>query len=155
VDAGGADHVDDARLRRQFGQSQRCLRHGEIDEALDPGEERQRIVADRNSQAPDTGELAHIGADRRRPLGFDAARELETFGLVHDTGESAAHAPRGAGNGDLHDTPSTMTTSLSAHVLKMASAARYSSEKKQSLAAAKDGNSMITWRSRDVPLTTS
>ena len=40
VDAGGADHMHDARLRREFGERQRRLRHGEIDNAVDAGEER-------------------------------------------------------------------------------------------------------------------
>ena len=36
IDAGGADHMHDARLGRELAQRQRCRGHGEIDDAVDP-----------------------------------------------------------------------------------------------------------------------
>ena len=63
IDAGGADHMDDPRLRREIAQIERRLRHGEIDKAVNAGEERQGIVGDRDAERADPGERAH---DRRR-----------------------------------------------------------------------------------------
>ena len=128
VDAGGADHVNYARLRRQFAERQARLRHSEIDEPLDFGEQRQRVIGDLDAERADAAKFSHVGADRWRTLGLDAAGDLETLGLMHDAGEDAAHAPRSAGNGNLHGTPSTMTTSLSAQVLKILSAEGQPSE---------------------------
>ena len=57
--------MHDARLGGEFGQRQGGGRYAEVDDAVDPGQQRQRIIGDRHIERPDAGEDAHVGAEMR------------------------------------------------------------------------------------------
>ncbi len=65
--ARGADHMHDPRLRRIAGKLDGRGRRGEVQHAVGPGEDRQRIVGDRHAERPDAGQLAGIAAERGDP----------------------------------------------------------------------------------------
>ena len=98
VDAGGADHVHEARLGGKLDQRQRRLRHGEVDDAVDMGEQRDGVIGDGNVQPPDAGKLAHVGADMGRALRLQPARHFGSGRLVDDARQHPAHAARGSGD---------------------------------------------------------
>ena len=98
VDAGRADHVHDACLRGEFHQSQGRLRHGEVDDTVHMGEQRNGIVGDRHVKPPHSRKFAHVGAHMRRTLRFQPACNFGTRRLVDDARQHPAHAARCPGN---------------------------------------------------------
>ena len=74
---GGADDVDDARLRRELGEGERRGRHGEVEHAVGRGEDRQRVGGDRDAALAHAGERARVRADLRRVGPLDGAGEAD------------------------------------------------------------------------------
>ena len=99
---GRADDMDDARLRREAGKGDGRRRRGEIEHAIDLGEDRQRVVGDGDAEGPEARDLAKIAAECGRALGLDAGGERAARRLGEGAGERLAHAPCGAEHGELH-----------------------------------------------------
>ena len=87
---GRADDIDDARLSGEPGESDRGLRRGEIEHAMNLGEDRQRIVGDGDAEGPEPCHLAQIAADRGRALGLDAGGEHAAFASRQWPGQASA-----------------------------------------------------------------
>ena len=98
VDARRADHVHDARLGGEFHQRQGRLRHGEVDDTVHMGEQRDGVIGDRHVKPPDSGKFAHVAAHMRRTLRFQPACNFSTRRLVDDARQHPAHAARCPGN---------------------------------------------------------
>ena len=90
--AGGADDMDDARLRGIAGEFDRRGRRGEIEHAVGLGEGRQRIVGDRHADACRAGELAGILAEMRRAGALDRAGDARARHGVDGADQRLAHA---------------------------------------------------------------
>ena len=99
---GRADDIDDARLSGEPGESDRGLRRGEIEDAMNLGEDRQRIVGDGDAEGPEPCHLAQIAADRGRALGLDAGGEHAAFRRGNGPGKRLPHAACGAKHSELH-----------------------------------------------------
>ena len=63
--------MDLAVFRRVLDQFQGCRRHGEVDDAINMGEQRDGVIGDGHVQPSDACQLAHVG---------DSARELAVGG---------------------------------------------------------------------------
>ena len=63
---GRADHVNDARLRRERGEGDGRDWRGEVEHAVDLSEYRKRLVGDGDAERLDPRHLADVAADCRR-----------------------------------------------------------------------------------------
>ena len=101
-EAGRADDMDEARLRRQRGKCERRSGRGKIEHAVDLGEHGMRLVGDGDAKRLQAGHLADVAADRRRALGLDAAGDQAARRLDQHPRQRLAHAPGGSQHGNLH-----------------------------------------------------
>ena len=100
--AGRADDMDDARLRRQRGEGEGRSGRGEIEHAVDRREHGMRIVADGDAERRQAGHLADVAAESGRALGLDAAGHRAARRLDQHPRQRLAHAPGGSQHGNLH-----------------------------------------------------
>ena len=156
VDAGRADHMHDARLRRQFGQGQRRLRHGEIDKTVDEGEERQRIVGDRDAERARCRRASPMSApsDGRPWLRYRPRSRRPGVSCTMRVSTRPMRPRRRQWRASWH-TLDDDDVALGAGLENGARPPDIRAKRSRLWLRPKDGNSMITWRSRDVPLTTS
>ncbi len=98
---GGADDMDAAVARRQFGVSDGRGRDGEVEQPVGIGQERLDIGADRHAVLAEAGQFAGIASDHRRARRIDRARERRILAGRDRLNERPPHAPAGA----RHDQP--------------------------------------------------
>ena len=98
--AGGADDVDDAGCRRQFGERERRRRQREFDQAVGLLEERRRIGNHLDAIRTEACKFTRIAADRGGARRIHSACQDEALGRGDSLDECAPHAP--AGTGDHH-----------------------------------------------------
>ena len=103
-EAGRADHVYDAGLRRELREPYGGLGQGEIQDAFHMSEQRMGIVRNRNADCAQPGHLADIPADRGRAFVLQASGDLAARRFVQRPGQSLTHASRSAENRDPHVT---------------------------------------------------
>ena len=100
--AGRADDMHDAGLRRKRREGCGRGRRGEIEHALDAGEHGQRIVGDGDAERLEPSHLADVAADCRRALDLDAAGDGAARRRRDHTGQRLAHASRCPEHGQSH-----------------------------------------------------
>jgi hypothetical protein len=103
-EAGCADDVNDAGLRRKRGEFRGRSGRGEIEHAVDMGEDGKRIVGDGDADGLEACHLADVAADGGRAFGLDAAGDRASRGLDKHPRQRLAHAPGRSQHGDLHVT---------------------------------------------------
>ena len=99
---GRADHVHDARLRRERGEGDGRDWRGEVEHAVDASEYRKRLVGDGDAERLDPRHLADVAADCRRHLDLDPAGDRAARGRSNDSGQRLAHAPASPKHGKSH-----------------------------------------------------
>ena len=91
--------MDDPRLRRIAGELDRRGGRGEIEHAVRPGEDRQRIIGDRHLDRSEAGDLADIAAEIVGARALDGADDARARYGVDRAYQRLPHA---AGRSD-HD----------------------------------------------------
>ena len=101
-EAGRADDMNDAGLGRKSGEGDGRGRGGEVEHAVDMGEDGEGIVGDGDAERVKAGGLAEVAADMGRALGLDSARHDASRRLGEHPGQRLAHAPARPQHGDSH-----------------------------------------------------
>ena len=108
VKAGGADDMDDARLRRQVGDHGGNHRRGEIDHDLRIRQQSQRIGGQLDAIGLHARQCAAVQPQVGMAFHLQRAAQGQARALRDFANERAAHAAAGAGDDDLqirHDAP--------------------------------------------------
>ena len=100
--AGGADDVDDARLRGELGEGDGRGGDGEVEDAVGLGEGLDRLVGDRDAVRREPGEEAGVLADLGRAGALDRGGEGDAGGRVDDAHQRPPHLPGGADHHQPH-----------------------------------------------------
>ena len=99
IEAGGADDEPAPVLLAEREMTERGLGAGEVNQHVEV--EPIELVAQRNAETSDTGELAGIRTEGGVAGTLGRARQAQAFALAHGLHQRPAHAPGGAGNGDV------------------------------------------------------
>ncbi|SPU65128.1 Uncharacterised protein [Brucella melitensis] len=100
--ASGADHMNDAGLRRKPGKFHTCGRAGEIKDTVRLGEDWQRIVGNRHAKRADAGHFASILAEKRGTGTLDCTNQFGAFDRLDGADERLAHAAARANHNQAH-----------------------------------------------------
>lgn len=90
--AGGADNMDDARLRGQSGELDTGGGHSEIDHRVGAAQNAQRIIAGGDAAWRKARQSGDILAQRIAAFGFQAADQFDARISQNQLGKGLAHA---------------------------------------------------------------